>query len=937
MHERTYATDVRAPDPGGVIGRQAELGAIDRFLDLVPTHPCGLILEGDAGIGKTRLWKEGVERGRARGYRVLITRPGRADVQLGFAGLADLLREMDEGTWGRLPAPQRRALGTALLLRETSTKPLDDRAVMAASLTALRMLAEAGPLILAVDDLQWLDAASAQVLEFALRRLEGDPIGTLATVRTEERPSRSSDLVRTIGEGHAERITLGPLSLGATHELLVSRLDLHPSRPTLVRLHDACGGNPFYALQLGEALRRFGREPTAGEVLPVPRELGVLVGERLAGLSGRTRSTLLVAAALTQPTLTLLGRVSGERTVDDIDEAVRAGIVEVTGGDIVRFTHPLLASIHYGAASVSERRAVHLRLAEAMGTKEERARHLALASPGPDAAVAAELDDAARSAAARGASLIAAQLLEQAATLTPPDDRTAVHRRRLEAAAAYFEAGGTILARELLEAALADAAAGNQRAEVLYQLGTTTRAVDGALSFRLLEEAAGEAGADDALRAKIFCALSHWVYAHHAGFDALERAARTAVELAERSGDTGTLAVALGQLGGAQFLRDAEVPTELMEQAMRLEEASGDVRVDEDAGPTIRYAEMLFLVGEFVAGRELLERLCERAHAAGQAGVAHPLHLLAYLEFNAGRWDRAEGLARKALDVAAQSGRESEEVGARTALGLVLAGKGDLDSAREQLMRGLRAAERSGRGGRAPRSGLAMLEMLSGDPEAAWGWIEPAVALIIPLGVVVLRPEVAVAIEALVDAGRLEAAERLLTTFEDVANKHDRRWAIAAAARSRALALAAEHGRLGEAETHAERAVALGETLPFPVELARALLVLGTVQRRLHRKQRARATLQRALSAFEALPAPIWAARARQELSRVGGRPSYTHELSATEERIAELVANGRSNREIANSLHLSVKTVEWNLSKIFRKFGVRSRTELAAALSARR
>jgi DNA-binding CsgD family transcriptional regulator len=919
--------------PGDLIGRQAELDGIDRFLGLARRHPSGLVLEGEAGIGKTSLWCKGVERARARGFRVLSTRPGGADVQLSFAGVADLLGAMDEQTRERLPPPQRRALAAALLVEDVSDEPLDDRAVSAAFLSVLRVLAEDRTCILAVDDVQWLDAASMRVLDFALRRLEAEPVGILATARTDDRSVRAGELVRTIGEGRAERIELGPLSLGATHELLRWRLDLRLSRPTLVRLHATCGGNPFYALQIGEALRRSGREPVAGEPLPVPRDLGKLVRERLVGLSSRTRTTLLLGAALAEPSVLLLWRATGDPAAveHDLDEAERAGIVQVLG-PVVRFAHPLFASVHYASAPAAERRAAHRRLADVVGSGEERARHLALAAAGPDGAVAGALEEAARGARARGATPMAAQLFEQAVSLTPEDDQAGAQRRRVAAAEAHFASGGTARARDLLESALAEAEPGNERADILYRLGMTTRAVDGARSIRLLQEAAEEAQADDGLRAKVLCGLSHWVYAHHVGMDALERAARSAVELAEHSGDHRTLAVALGQLGGTRFMRDDDVPAELMERAVVLEEESGEPSVDEDGGPAIQYATMLLYAGRLAPARELLERLCERARRTGEAGIAHPLQMLAYLEFYSGRWGRAEAAAREALDVSLQSGRESEEVGARSALGLVLGGRGELDPARRHLERGLAAAERSGRGGRAPRSALAMLELSVGNAEAAWGWLEPAVAFVIPLGVLMLRPEVALAIDVLLELGRVRDAEAILDPFEEAARKRDRPWALAAAMRCRGLALAARD-RLPEAESTGERAVELAELSPNRLELPLSLLALGTVQRRLGRKQGARATLGRALASFEDLGARLWAERVRRELGRIGGRVPYEHELSATEESIAELVAEGRSNKQIAAGLHLSVKTVEWNLSKLYRKLGVRSRTELAAAL----
>jgi DNA-binding CsgD family transcriptional regulator len=305
--------------------------------------------------------------------------------------------------------------------------------------------------------------------------------------------------------------------------------------------------------------------------------------------------------------------------------------------------------------------------------------------------------------------------------------------------------------------------------------------------------------------------------------------------------------------------------------------------------------------------------------------------VLALLEFEAGHWGQAHAAATEAVEIAVQSGRETIEVVAASALGMVEGVLGRVLPARRILEDALALAVRTGRGGRAPRYGLGLLELSLGDYGAAWAWLEPAIERILPLGLTEPSAQVSDGVEALAQLGRAEEASRLLDAFEEPARRLGRTWSLAAAARGHGLLLAAE-GELVGAEVALEEAVAIGETLPRPLERARSLLALGTVQRRLRRKQAARLTLGRALEVFEELGAPVWAERARRESGRIGGRVSYARELSATEEQIAELVRLGRSNKEIAGALHLSVKTVEWNLSKIYRKLGVHSRTELSAA-----
>jgi DNA-binding CsgD family transcriptional regulator len=245
----------------------------------------------------------------------------------------------------------------------------------------------------------------------------------------------------------------------------------------------------------------------------------------------------------------------------------------------------------------------------------------------------------------------------------------------------------------------------------------------------------------------------------------------------------------------------------------------------------------------------------------------------------------------------------------------------------------LALATRTGRAGRAPRSGLGFLELTIEDYPAAWGWLEPAIDRIVPLGLLSPTTTVSDSVEALARTGQVDEAARLLAVFEEPARRLDRRWALAAAARCRGFIREARDDLAG-AERELEEAVEIGRPLPMPFELGRSLLALGSVRRRLRRKQTARATLDEAFDVLEGLGAVTWAARARRESARIGGRPPRKGDLSSTEEQIADLVGMGRTNKEIALALQLSVKTVEWNLTRVYRKLGVDSRTELTIARS---
>jgi len=286
-----------------LIGRRDELAQLSGFLDNVASRSGALVIEGEAGIGKTTLWQEGLRGAKARSLRSLSCSPSGAEVQLSFTALGDLLSGVLVDTLPKIPAPQRRALEGALLLAEVEGPPPDQRAVALAVLAVFRVLAMAGPVLVAIDDAQWLDAPSADVLQFALRRLDADPVGLLATVRVpdEKRAPLSFDRMLPL-----ERLRLGPLSLGAIHELLARRLGASLPRPALVRVHETSGGNPFFALELGRALQDQGGRLSMDQPLPVPTGLGELVAIRLAPLPARARDTLLIMAGLAQPTIELV-------------------------------------------------------------------------------------------------------------------------------------------------------------------------------------------------------------------------------------------------------------------------------------------------------------------------------------------------------------------------------------------------------------------------------------------------------------------------------------------------------------------------------------------------------------------------------------------------------------------------------------------------------
>ena len=314
-----------------VVGRDEELAAVAAVLERAADAALACVVAGEIGVGKTTVWTAALAAAVERGYGVVSARPAEAETAFAFAAVADLLCEDLDTVLRALPPPQRRALETALLVEEGTGAP-EAHTVSVAVLGAILVLAAERPLVVAVDDVQWLDSPSRTVLEFVARRLRAHPVALLLSERIErERPSTLQLGLPTDG------VRLEPLSAGTLHRLIHDRIGVAFTRPVLLRLHETSGGNPFFALELARALIASGHEPISGEPLPVPENLRELVGRRLAALSPSTREALLAAAASARPAPALLPR-------DALDEAVDADVL-VHDGEQVRFTHPLLASV----------------------------------------------------------------------------------------------------------------------------------------------------------------------------------------------------------------------------------------------------------------------------------------------------------------------------------------------------------------------------------------------------------------------------------------------------------------------------------------------------------------------------------------------------------------------------------------------------------------
>jgi DNA-binding CsgD family transcriptional regulator len=925
-------------DPGpGLRGRGGECGALDRLVTDARAGRSGvLVLRGEAGAGKSALLEFVVAR--APDCRIARATGVESEMELAFAGLHQLCGPMLDHL-DRLPAPQRDALGTAFGLSVGGAP--DQFLVGLAVLSLLADVAEEQPLVCVVDDAQWLDQVSAQTLAFVARRLLAEPVALVFAARTggpDQGPE--AKLEQGLGQGLKQGLEGLPelpvpgLSDPDARALLGAALGGPLDEAVRDRIVAESRGNPLALLELPRGLTP--AELAGGFGLPGVKPLATLIEQgfvrRLEPLPDQTRRLLLTAAAEPAGDVTLLWRAAGRLGIgpDAAAAAQTAGLIEAGAG--VRFRHPLVRSAAYRSASVGDRRVVHAALAEVTDPvldPDRRAWHRAHAAAGRDEAVAAELEQSASRAQARGGLAAMAAFLERAAELTLDPARRA--QRALAAAQAKHQAGAADAALGLLAMAQAGPPDELQRARedlLRGQIALALRRGNEAPSLLLAAarrlEPLDPGLARDTYLDAFSAALIYGRLSRAVG--EVARAARVTPPLSTPPRTPDLLLDGLSVLfteGPA-----AGIPT--------LRRALSTFRSqDVSAAEELRW---LWLAGRVAwalwdddAWSVLISRFVQLARDAGALGqLPLALNSRVFAHLVCGELSTAASLVEEAqtvkavvgsnflpygaLGLAAMSGRERETGELIETISSEVVSRGEgigvtvTQWATAVLCNGL---------GRYEQALTAAGQACEYPPElgfCTWSLVE--------------------LIEAAVRSGQAERASGALRRLAETTGASGTDWALGIEARSRALL---SQGDAAES-LYREAIDRLGRT-QVRVELARARLLYGEWLRRAGRRLDAREQLGAAHQMLTAMGAEAFAERARRELAATGQTVrkqtvETRDELTAQEAQIARLAGDGRTNPEIGAELFISPRTVEWHLHRVYPKLGISSRRQLHEALT---
>jgi DNA-binding CsgD family transcriptional regulator len=910
-------------DQSMLLGRSEEQRRISRLMAGAQRGESGVLLVvGEPGIGKTALLEYAA--GRARGWTVLRTRGTETEAELPFAGLAELLAPIT--SWlGDLPEPQASALAGALALGPPTA--LDPFTTYAATLSLMAAAAEHKPVLVLVDDAQWLDRSSQNAIQFAARRLQAESIAMLVALRQEP--------ASALGAADLPRLELGGLEGAVGLRLLRRSVASSVSEEVAGLLVAATGGNPLALKEMPRLLSADQLVGTASlpDPLPLRPDLRQLFLMRIARLPRATRRALLVAAANSSGSMSeIAGALSAlGLAVAALEPAEAAGIVEVAAE--LRFAHPLVRASVYYDASPSSRREAHRALAGALlepVSAARRAWHLAAATIGQDESVASAMEDAALDARLRGAHAVAARTLERAAELSPaPDQRNG---RLIGAASEYQLAGQSDRSLALLQEARESVSDPLSRAELDHLRGRVLM-IRGPLSraHEILADAAHAIEGSHATKAAAMlsdASLACFIAGRAGIAEALSRQAF--VLTGERDDQPGEVVHLLftGMLVLSGNWREAPGHIERERQRILELQAAGQWQ------PLVLASIWLMWAEENALVRAVLDEAIDEARRLSAPGLLPlPLAQRAELALRTGDWTQAYASSSEAVRLAQDTGQTVILSYAGACLAWTLAGLGREAECRAVAKAALDAAAEVGSESALTRveAALGLLELGAGRAADAARHLRHAHALAQAHGIgePTVVPFVADLVEALLRAGRAEEAEEVLGQLEDRARDSPRLWTRAVAARTRGL-LAPE----GAYEAHFNVALGFHDRLPARFERARTNLAYGERLRRSGLRVRGREQLRAALEEFEGLGAAAWAARARAELRATGevGTPRRAdgiQQLTPQELQVALAVAGGLTNREVAAALFLSPKTIEFHLGKVYWKLEIRSRTQL--------
>jgi DNA-binding CsgD family transcriptional regulator len=908
-----------------LLDRGAERAAIDEMLDAVRGGFSGvLVLYGDPGVGKTSLTHYAL--GAAPGFQVSVITGVESEIDLAYGAVHQLLVPFLP-LIGDLPGPQRQAIGVAFGLE--AGPPPQIFLVGLACLTLLSRVAADQTVLCVVDDAQWIDAESARVLGFVARRLYADPVGLIVTVEGDASSPAFEQLPKVDVGGlpddaaaHLLRSVVGTPLDPQTVDQVLARTDRNPL--ALVEV-----GSHFTAEELAE--RAYQPEP-----IPVGQLLKDRYLRRVRGLPADAQEFLLLVAADVSGDLGLVRRAAAEAGIDvDAGEkaAESAGLIEVSGG-LVRFWHPLMRAAVYYAVADADRRRAHQCLGQASGRDDEgRMWHRAVAAAGPDESLAADLQAAAERASGRGAYISAAGLLRRSVALTPDDSRRA--RRAVDWAKAELVIGRPSTAQTAVNQALPRLPDGGARGRAqginglaLFAQGRSAEAAD------VLVDAAAALAEDPPAAAEALLAALR--AAAWAGPAEIRKVASTAVPPARPAGSAPP-GVADLLLAGyhARHTKGYDAAVAPLRAALRALRADD---LDTITGL------MCFEQGAFAAGSlwddeallDITERwlqltrrlgaLTELILALDVRGIADAL--TGHLDLAADHWTEMRELmaAGQISGMPGLASRGEHVLKALRAPTAPSAAPGETQI-REAIARGQDGAADFG------RYAVATADLSIGQFEPAF---DAALRVVRNDLAFVAERALSVLTEAAVRGGHRDEATDAFAVLADRATAAGTPWALGVRARCQALLADSSDAEdaYAEAISHLERSRAA-------LDLARAHLLYGQWLRRAKRRVDARHHLRIAHDMFQNTGAESFARQAASELRASGERarkrtPETELDLTPQEGRVANLAADGLSNSEIAAQLFISPGTVEYHLSKVFRKLGITSRTQLASRLPSR-